>query len=165
MASSRLLLASLAAVVLAACGPGGSPEPALTADHRAALSDSIRAELDRFSTLSAEGTAMEMAAFYSDHADFRFYESGRLQYDSAEGVRQALASLPPDGRLVTEFRDVEVQALAPGVAVSHALYASTAQGFGEPFSYEGAMTLVWVHEAVGWRIRSGHSSSPVPGAR
>jgi len=160
----RFLTPLLIAIAAAGCGPEASPPP-FTADHRAALSDSIRAELERFSTRTAEGTPQELAVFYSEHPDFRFYESGRLQYESARGVREALAGLPPEGRLVTEFRAVEVQPVAPGVGVSHALYTTRAEGFGQPFSYGGAMTLVWVHEATGWRIRSGHSSAPVPDAR
>lgn len=155
----------LAVLAVPACEPVAQAADPFPPEHRSALADSVVAELDRFSTLTAEGTREAVAALYSDHPDFRFYESGRLQYTSAAGVREALAGLPPEGRLVTVFREVDVQPMAPGVAVSHARYETTARGFGQPFSYGGAMTLVWVHEDEGWRIRSGHTSSPVPEAR
>lgn len=157
--------APLLVLAFMACGPTGEPADPFPPEHRSALADSIAAQLDRFSTLTSEGTREELTALYSDHPDFRFYESGRLQYASADGVGEALAGLPPGGRLVTAFREVDIQPMAPGVAVSHALYETEARGFGEPFSYGGAMTLVWIHEADGWRIRSGHTSSPAPRER
>ncbi len=100
---------------------------------------------------------------YSDAPGFRFLESGAVQYQSARALRAALAQLPPGVSLATTYRDIEIDPVRPGVAVWSALFESTFRdSTGPQFSYGGAVSVLWVHEPAGWRIRSGHSSAPVP---
>ena len=65
-------------------------------------------------------------------------------------------------RITTEYSDIAIEALAPGIAIVRSLFESTVRGEGGlAFTYGGAMTTVWVHEADGWRMLSGHTSAPV----
>ena len=56
----------------------------------------------------------------------------------------------------------EVVALAPGVASLTTYYRT--QFVGTPVRFSGAISMIWVHEPAGWRIRGGHSSVPTPRA-
>jgi ketosteroid isomerase-like protein len=159
MHRARLSLA--AAVILAACRPA-SPAP-LDAAHAAAIDDSVRQSLDTFLRLSAASRYDSLGALYSDDARFRFLESGAVQYRSAADVRAALKAVPPGMTIRTVQRDVEVVPLAPGLAHATALFETTfADSTGPRFSFGGALSLLWRHEAAGWRILAGHSSAPVP---
>jgi ketosteroid isomerase-like protein len=110
--------------------------------------------------MTACGTASEPNA---SSQEFQFLESGAIQYSSRAAIRAALGSVPQGTRISTSYRDLRIDAVAPGVAVASALFERTfANAPGQSFSFAGALTLVWVHEAGGWRIRSGHSSAPVP---
>ena len=127
------------------------------------MRDSVTAAVERFRQLAESGQWDSVGTLYSDATGFRFAESGAFQYGSAADVRAALAQLPPGVRIETTYHDVQVDPVAPGVAVVSALFESTFAGNdGMAFSFSGALTLVWAHEPDGWKIRSGHSSSPVP---
>lgn len=168
-------LALLAAGAVGGCAPGPESGPGseadeapssaadLTAAHRAAMVDSLRAAMQDFQEASVRGEGAGLPDLYSDTAAFRFYENGRLAYSSAGDIRQALDALAPGARLATEFDGLEILPLAPGVGVVHAAFQTTfAAAEGDPFTFEGAMTVIWTHEAQGWRILGGHTSSPVP---
>lgn len=142
-----------------ACVPDEAP---LTDAHAVAIQDSVRAVLDDFLRYSDTARWDSLGALYSDDPGFRFYESGTLQYESATAVRAALASLPPGMEISTEHHDTDIRPLAPGVALVRTLFESTfADSSGAGFGFSGAVTMLWVHEAAGWRILSGHSSTPV----
>ena len=159
---STLLVACLAICASSACRPDADPV-SLSEAHAAAIRDSVRLALDAFRELGSGPDPMAAAGFYSDSPAFRFYESGELRYESAADVRAALQSLGPGMRITTEYTDTDVEALAPGLALVRSLFESTLRGEGGfEFSYGGAVTMVWAHEPGGWRILSGHSSSPVP---
>lgn len=142
------------------CGADAAP---LTEAHAAAIRDSVSAAMQEFRDA---GTAADWEAagdFYSESPNFRFYENGALQYRSAADVRAALEAFPSGTRIETEYRDTDVVALAPGLAHVRARFESTFTGVdGSAFGFGGAVTLIWAHEAGGWRILSGHSSAPVP---
>ncbi|MDE2654041.1 MAG: nuclear transport factor 2 family protein [Gemmatimonadota bacterium] len=169
---NRLHRPALTAACLALCAslgcqpdvdPGGLSEA-----HAAAIRDSVASALNAFRELGSGPDPAAAGSFYSESPSFRFYENGALRYESAADVRAALMALGPAMRITTEYSDVDIAALAPGIAIVRSLFESTVRGEGGPaFTYGGAMTTVWVHEADGWRILSGHTSAPVPrgGAR
>jgi ketosteroid isomerase-like protein len=135
----------------------------LTDAHAEAIRDSVAAALSQFRQYSAAAEWDSLGAFYSDAPTFRFFESGQLQYGSAAEVRSALANLPADMRITTNYRDTEIQALAPGLALASTMFETTfSDGGGARFDFGGALTVLWVHEPGGWRILNGHSSAPVP---
>lgn len=169
MRSASLRRQVLAAACLALCATSGcrpDPDPAgLSEAHAAAIRDSVSNALDAFRELGSSPDPTAVAGFYSESPAFRFYESGALRYESAADVRAALEGLGPGMRVTTEYSSTDIEALAPGVALVRSLFESTLQGEGGfAFTYGGAMTTVWVHEADGWRILSGHTSAPVPRA-
>jgi len=159
-----LTAACLALCATSGCRPDGEPA-GLSAAHAAAIRDSVSSALDAFRELGSGPDPAAVAAFYSESSAFRFYESGALRYESAADVRAALESLGPGMRVTTEYSDTDIEPLAPGVTLVRSLFESTLEGEGGfAFTYGGAMTTVWIHEADGWRILSGHTSAPVPRA-
>ena len=128
-----------------------------------AIRDSVSSALEAFRELGSGSDPTVVGGFYSESPAFRFYENGTLRYASAAELRAALEGLGPGTRITTEYSDVDIEALAPGLALVRSLFESTLHGEGGfAFNYGGAMTTVWVHESDGWRILSGHTSAPVP---
>ena len=163
----RVRRPALMAVCLALCASlGCQPEMdpgRLSEAHAAAIRDSVSSALDAFRELGSGPDPTAVGGFYSESPMFRFYENGALRYESAADLRTALRGLGPAMRITTEYSDIDIEALAPGLALVRSLFESTVQGDGGfAFTYGGAMTTVWVHEADGWRILSGHTSAPVP---
>ena len=159
-----LTAACLALFATSGCRPDGQPAT-LSEAHAGAIRDSVSSALDAFRELGSGADPAAAAGFYSGSPAFRFYESGALRYESAADVRTALEGLGPGLRVTTEYSDTDIEPLAPGVALVRSLFESTVAGEGGfAFTYGGAMTTVWVHEADGWRIVSGHTSAPVPRA-
>ena len=157
-----LTAACLALCACLGCRPGPD-SVALSEAHAAAIRDSVSSALDAFSERGSGPDPSAAAGFHSESRAFRFYENGALRYESAAEVRAALEGLGPAMRITTEYSDIDIVALAPGLALVRSLFESTLRGEGEfTFTYGGAMTTVWVHEADGWRILSGHTSAPVP---
>jgi len=139
------------------------PTTELPQAHAEAIRDSIRTVSDHFRRLSSNAQWDSLGAMYSDAPGFRFLESGSVQYATAGALRAALAQLPSGVSLTTTYRDLDVDPVRPGVAVMSALFETTFRDSAGPqFSFGGAVTVLWVHETDGWRIRGGHSSAPVP---
>ncbi|WP_419165259.1 nuclear transport factor 2 family protein [Candidatus Palauibacter sp.] len=154
------LCASLGVWLCLGCQPEAAP---LTETHASAIRDSVAGALDRFRDLGAAADWEAVGDFYSESPAFRFHENGELRYPTSADVRAALAEFPPGMRAETTYRDTEIEALAPGLALVHALFESTFSGDGGfGFSFGGAVTMLWAHETGGWRILNGHSSAPVP---
>ena len=135
----------------------------LTDSHAEAIQDSVAAALSQFRRYSAAAEWDSVGALYSDVPAFRFFESGQLRYGSAAEVRSALGNLPAGMSITTDYRDTEIQALAPGLALASTMFETTfSDSTGARFGFGGALTMLWVHEPGGWRILNGHSSAPVP---
>jgi hypothetical protein len=156
---SIVLFSTLAGSSLA-CAKG---EPAFTEAHAEAMRDSVGVFLEDFRRYSAASQWDSLGALYSDHADFRFLESGELRYESATAIRAAFQQVPVGVRIETTNRNVTVQPIAPGLAVVSSLFDTQFKdSVRTQFGYSGALTMVVRHEPAGWRIVSGHSSAPVP---
>ena len=146
-----------------ACSGCGSEATRLTEAHAEAIRDSVAAALEEFRATGVAAAWETAGGFYSESPAFRFYENGELRYESADDVRAALTAIGPGMRLTTEYSDVDIEPLAPGLAHVRSRFESTLSGEdGFEFSYGGAVTMIWAHETGGWRILSGHSSAPVP---
>ena len=147
-----------------ALAQGCSPaRPAFPDEHAAAVRDSVQAAMTLFQEYSARAQWDSLAGLYSAAASFRFLESGTIRYGSRQEVREALASLPPGTSVRTTYRDLQIEPVGPGAAMVTGLFETTfADSAGQGFGFAGGLSLLWIHEPDGWRIRSGHSSSPVP---
>lgn len=154
------LIALLTLLLTAGCA---RPPESLTAAHATALVDSAHAFLTEFSRLSEAAEWDSLSQLYSSRADFRFLESGEIRYASAAAIREALRGVPPGTRIRTEFTEVGVQPISPGLAGVSALFSTQfVDSSGGAFGFAGAISLTLQHEPAGWRIISGHSSAPVP---
>ncbi|MBM4188777.1 MAG: hypothetical protein FJ206_15850 [Gemmatimonadetes bacterium] len=135
---------------------------ALGAAHATALGDSARAFLAEFTRLSAAAQWDSLSQLYSARSDFRFLESGEVRYASAGAIREALRGVPAGTRIRTEYTDVAVQPIAPGLAGVSALFSTRfVDSAGGGFGFAGAISLTLQRESAGWRIIAGHSSAPV----
>jgi len=145
------------AVLSAACTPGA---PVFTASHAAAVRDSAQALLDTFQRLSSEGKWDSLADLYADDANFRWLETGVVQYRSPAQIRQALHRVAPGTTIETSYLDTKVVSLAPGAAaIATTFHTKFMQGGVERAEFGGVLDLVLVHREGGWRILFGHSSS------
>lgn len=150
-------------VALLVLGCSGEPDAGLTPGHAAAIEDSVTRALESFRRYSESAEWDSLAGLYSTDPGFRFAESGAVQYGSAEEVRAALAGIPSGTTISTSLEDPHIHPVAPGVAVLTAPFRTAfVDSSGGGFDFGGVLTLVWVHEPGGWRIRAGHSSAPVP---
>ncbi|MFN0181912.1 MAG: nuclear transport factor 2 family protein [Gemmatimonadales bacterium] len=119
--------------------------------------------LTDFQRLSASAQWDSLGALYADSPDFRFLESGEIQYRDVAAIREALRSVSPGTRIETRYEDVVVLPLAPGVATVSGRFATRfVDAAGGGFAFAGAISLVVRHDRTGWRIVAGHSSAPVP---
>ena len=154
----------LISIVLAANVLGcTAPSPSFQAAHRDAIRDSVGTAMAQFARYSSASQWDSLAELYSTSTAFRFLESGVMQYRSQQSVRAGLDDVPPGMNITTTYQELEIDPVAPGVATVTGLFKTTfADSTGFRFGFEGALSLLWTHEADGWRIRSGHSSAPVP---
>jgi Domain of unknown function (DUF4440) len=139
------------------------PAAGFGADQAAAVADSARAFLAEFARLSNAAQWDSLGRLYSDRTDFRFLESGEVRYASAAAIHEALRAVPAGTSIRTEYSDVTVQPIAPGIAGISARFATQfVDSTGPLFGFSGAVSLTLQHEPDGWRIIAGHSSAPVP---
>jgi hypothetical protein len=157
--ASRLAVLPIVLGTTLACRQPTAP---FTDAHQSAIRDSVTAALDAFKRYSASGKWDSLAALYSSAPDFRFAESGTIQYESAASIKGALSTVPAGTRIETNYEQLRIAPLAPGVAVASGLFITRFEdSTNSGFTFSGAISMVWVHEAEGWRIRHGHSSAPV----
>lgn len=154
------LCLALGFLVSHGCASGGT---SLSDAHASAIRDSVSAAMTAFQRHSTAAQWDSLARLYSPSSAFRFLESGAIQYTSSAAVRAALAEVPAGMHITTDYRDLQIDPVGPGAAMVTALFETTfADSAGPRFRFGGALSLLWTHEADGWRIRSGHSSAPVP---
>lgn len=160
---NRMLAAlslGLGLMISQGCAPASA---SLSGAHAEALRDSVSAAMAQFERYSAGGQWDSLATLYSSSPSFRFLESGGIQYTSRGAVRAALAEVPSGTNIATTYRELVIDPIAPGAAMVTALFETTfTDGAGPRFQFRGGLSLLWTHETGGWRIRSGHSSAPVP---
>ena len=154
----RVAMCSVAGAALLSALFACRGEPTvLTQAHALAIGDSVRSAMATYRRFATTGRWDSLAAMYSRADDVRWIEDGKRSDGSA--IRKELLGL---GALHVEttYDSTEVAALAPGVA-SLTTYHRT-RFIGTPVQFAGAISVIWVHEPAGWRIRAGHSSVPVP---
>ena len=151
-----------AVALLLTCGACQQPVAAFTPEHANAIRDSVTTALDSFRRYSAAARWDSLASLYSDSSDFRFAESGAIQYESRASIQGALRTVPRGTRIETSYEALRIDPLAPGVAVASGLFTTRfVDSTNSDYQFSGAISMVWVHEPSGWRIRHGHSSAPV----
>jgi hypothetical protein len=138
---------------------------ALSAAHRTALTDSVRAfTLAMVQDVSREGPVAWRRHFAEDPAFFMAAE-GRLQFPSSDSASRAIAGLARMIRSI-ELRwgdELRVDALAPGLAMVAAPYVEVrVDSGGRRVQETGYFTGLAEHHAEGWRFRNAHWSLALP---
>ncbi len=138
-----------------------APVPEFREAHRGALEDSLRVFLETYRDGVERMAWDEVTALYSTEPGFAWIEDGRIAYESADSIAEALRSL---GGMFTnarlDFREPRVQALAPGLGLIAARFDQTLAGPGDArFTFSGAISAVVQHTPAGWRFVSGHTST------
>ena len=152
--AARAFLRSLPFVFAAHCAPPGG---ALTSSHAAAMQDSVRSALATYQRYSASAEWDSLVGLYRDDSTFSWIEDGRRSRSAA--VRKTLTSIP-GLKVETAYDSTEIIPLAPGIASVTANYRTTFVGANPPVQFHGAISMIWKHDAGGWKIWSGHSSGP-----
>lgn len=145
-------------VLFSAVAACASPE--FSEAHRAAVVDSVTTFAAEYVEAVNSSDMSDLIQYYDNDAEFHWVEDGRIEYDSFEAVREALAGLASSNATVElEILESKVIALAPGVAWVTSSYHQTFT-FGPESSFEisGVMTFVLRHRADGWKFSMGHAS-------
>jgi hypothetical protein len=143
-------------------GAGGLRAQELPLAQAAAIRKSVQATLDAYREHAAAGRWEELMRLYADDPRFRWVSSGIVEARSVEQIRKYFAALPPGTRVETTYQDAEITPLAPGVAAVTTLFQTRlVEPQGGGFSFGGALTMTLVERPEGWKILSGHASSPV----
>jgi hypothetical protein len=103
-----------------------------------------------------------LRTLYADDGRFEWIEDGEVRYRSLEEVLAALAGLPSDALIRTEYQDVGVSPLgASGARV--AMQFRTVMGEGQSaYEFGGMVSMVLEKGPTGWRIVGGHTSTARP---
>ena len=150
------------AVTLTVIGGGcTSRDTALTTSQRVAVQDSLRTTLDAFQRATSAKQWDSVSHMYADDSTFRWIEDGRVVARSAAAIRQHLLSMPASTSIETAYDSVEYLPIAPGVGALTTRYTTTVKdSAGAGYSFGGILSMTFVHKPGGWRIISGHTSSP-----
>ncbi|MBC8089489.1 MAG: nuclear transport factor 2 family protein [Phycisphaerae bacterium] len=163
----------LAATAMIACTPPSRPVPADSTTDTAlstrnlAIRDTIEALLKGFTTKMNSGDIDGLGEFYSDDSSFYWIEGGSLQYRSAQEVRESLQSLKTIPKIELSYYETKVDVIGPGVANVRTEFSQMfSRGTGKGDTYGGYLSMTFVREPGGWRMRHGHTSSrrPRPGS-
>ena len=157
MRIETVLLRCCTFFVVAACHPAvASLGPA----QRSAVADSVRRATSEFSAAASAVDADRLFALYSNTPDFAAADNGVL-YTSVEPLREKYRQIYRGFRAIeTHFDTTRVTVLAPDAAVitfSGSVVTIDTAGVRQPPTTL-ALTLVWVREPAGWRIRQMHQS-------
>jgi ketosteroid isomerase-like protein len=149
-------------LIVVALGCAAEPR-ALSDAHAAALRDSARTMLATFQRLSAAQQWDSVASLYAEDSTFWWAEQGTIRYRAGE-IRRALTGMPRGMRIETTYEGMEIVALAPGLAsVMTRFQTRIGDSAAVAASFGGVVSMTLQHRAGGWRIISGHTSSPVAG--
>lgn len=163
--SRRIGGRALIVLVCIAAACARTPRP-LSNPHAAAMRDSVHQTLTRFRHYSATRQWDSLVTLYANDARFRWVENGVVRYRSPSLIKEALSTLSSGMRIETTYDDTEIIPIEPGIASVVTLFRTRfVTSAGPQFEFGGAITMTLIHQADGWRILGGHTSSPIPRPR
>lgn len=159
--SRRILIAIATAAIAGACD---RPSTDLDPQHAAALRDSAEQFVSGIPLGLAEDGPIAWLRFFDEDQPFFMASDGALVFPDRDSavvfVRQLARTVTA---LDLEWSDLQIEPLAPGLAVIATAYDETiTDTAGTATTFGGYMTGIVHHASKGWRIRSLHWSSPVP---
>jgi len=156
----RLALALLLGLA-AAARPAALRAEEMSEAQTAAIRQGVQATLDAHGRLSAAGSWEALMRLYADEPRFRWMSNGAIVARSVDEIRKTFLALPPGSRFETTYQDVEITPLAPGVAQMAApFHTRVVDSKSGGYAFGGFLTMILVERADGWKILSGHASSP-----
>lgn len=162
MRAGTTLVSAMLIILGVACDGRSSAE--LSAEHAAAITDSVRALLADYEEQVRAGAWDRVLDFYAEDPRFHWLEDGTLAYSSRDEIGSSLEWLASRfSDVQTSFEDPRVVPLAPGVAhVASPFRQSFVTGGGDTVSISGVVTAIAVRTDDGWKLLAGHSSTPNP---
>ena len=151
-------------LIIGLVGAACSQPPAV--DH-AAVDEAIRDVLRQYGERINAGEWTASLDLYSDDERFYWAEDGRIAYPTKDAVREGLEGL---GASLESTRltagDVRVTVLSESHGLAAFPYTQAMRlKSGTEFEFSGVITMTLQKEPGGWRILSGHSSSPRAGGQ
>lgn len=134
------------------------PAQTLTAEHEAALADTLLAVAEEWNAAWAELDPEPYLAHYGDEARF-YYQGAELDRAAlGEVVREEMAGIE---RWSTELVDPRVEVLGPDAGVVSFRYEGEWEDTdGETRDIEAALTLVFERRDGEWTVVQAHESFP-----
>lgn len=150
---------ALLALVVSACAQQAQTQ--LSADRARAIGDSVRSTLVAYADRLNAADRDSLIRFYADDPRFTWAADGQVSTHAVAQVRSQLDALAAFKHWHVEYKDSTIVPLAPGLAsVATEYHMSLADSTGKGVAFDGALTMLWIHTPGGWKILSGHSSSP-----
>ena len=148
-------------LLVAACGPSAPP---FTADHQAALADSVREATARLAAEISNHGYRAFTPVMDSAPGYVWAYNGFIAFPSFDSMATWTRSSPePKVPEVFAWDSVRIEPIAPGVAALAATYSETAPDRnGNPGTERGVFTAVAVHRADGWKFTAAHTSTLPP---
>lgn len=125
----------------------------------------IAAFLDSYTAAFSDLDTTLVRSLYVDDGRFIWLEDGKVQYQSPDAILDGLAALPPNMQVETNLIEPVITVLSDTLATVQSRFESRFYGpSGEGFAFGGVLSMVLERSASGWRIVSGHTSTPAPGS-
>jgi hypothetical protein len=146
----RFVLAAFALTVLAACQPATTE---LTEEQKAAISEELTQQYEGLlastSQLSQEGF---MGYFQNSH-EITFAANGSFYRSHSALVDTVAAHWAPIASMEGNWGNLNIQVLAPNVAVATSVFNFTAtDNAGATTHFTGTWTAVWVEREGAWKM-------------
>ena len=154
----------LGLVILFLSGCAGAPAGrALTADHRAAIVDSVQAMLHDWSAAFGARDFGRATRYYSRDSAFRWFENAEITYPTAQAITDSIMAMAPRLKEISlTLVDPVITPLAPGVAAVSAEFTQKITDSTGVTGFAGVMTATVIHADSGWRFLMGHSTLVTP---
>lgn len=159
-----LWILAVATAGLNTASSAASAQTGLTAEHKAALADTIAAVATQFGTAFARVNWQEMQPFLAD--DFQYYWVGEKIAGSRaefEHIFHRYIAVEAREYSVTTMREEQVMILGPDAAVTSSVFEGTATspaGVAAPVT--GAVSVIYARRDGGWKVVHMHESRPMP---
>ena len=123
------------------------------------VEDQVGRFLESYRMAGADRDTAMLRTMYVDDGRFEWIEDGQVRYRSPDDVIAALASLPGDMSMSTEYDGIAVT-LVGSTGARASMNFQTEMGEGSSaFQFGGMISLLLEQDPSGWRIVAGHTST------
>lgn len=131
----------------------------------AAVSGEVENFLDSYRQAIEARDASALKKMYVEDDRFAWIEDGEVRYRSPEDILTGLAGLSSDVVIQTEYQDVEVSPVGNDGARAVMGFRTVIGEGPSAYRFGGIVSIVLEKSPSGWRIVSGHTSTPRPDPR